>query len=72
MNENMRQADHDVFSFMNCRITYTNGSTYEGHAVIHPIVGPVRQGHGRRIGADNVDEISKQTIVNVIYANVRT
>lgn len=54
VNEHMRQTEFDMFSFMDCRITYANGSTYEGQVVIHPLVGPVRQGCGRRFGADNV------------------
>ena len=71
MNENMRQADHDVFSFMNCRLTYTNGSTYEGQVVIHPIVGPVRQGHGRRIGADNVIFEEGKYILDEIHSLIQ-
>lgn len=46
IDDMQRLTEFNEFTLKNCKMTYSNGQTYEGEVYIHPIGGPMKHGSG--------------------------
>jgi hypothetical protein len=54
-DDGQRLSQFNEFSLKFCKLTYSDGCTYEGGVYIHPIGGPLRHGNGTLYEASEIE-----------------